>query len=272
MYCDFKPENVMVEEETVKLIDLGAVRRIDDTGGDIYGSKGYSAPEATTAPTPVSDLYTVGRALAVLVASFDFQGKHEHSLPPPSECAVFQQHEALYRFLLKATRPKEEERFQTAAEMAEQLVGVLRRHRRRDRRARPRRERDLRRRLGRRRRDHGGGPQRGRGHPRLKVDKEDQAAGLLVAAGAVTDPEKRIALFARGLKQTPSSVELRLRWVDRAGLARQVRRGREAAGRGAGGAPDGLAARHGTAGARGSRKADAGDAGGVRVDPERAAR
>ena len=126
VYCDFKPENVMVEEETVKLIDLGAVRRIDDTGGDIYGSKGYSAPEATTAPTPVSDLYTVGRALAVLVASFDFQGKHEHSLPPPSECAVFQQHEALYRFLLKATRPKEEERFQTAAEMAEQLVGVLR--------------------------------------------------------------------------------------------------------------------------------------------------
>src|SRR5580692_11162865 len=96
VYCDFKPDNVMVEEETVKLIDLGAVRRADDTGGDIYGSKGYSAPEATSNPTPVSDLYTVGRALAVLVASFDFQGKHEFKLPPPEECEVWKKHEALY--------------------------------------------------------------------------------------------------------------------------------------------------------------------------------
>src|SRR5262245_53000647 len=51
VYCDFKPENVMVEEETVKLIDLGAVRRADDTGGDVYGSKGYTAPEASDSPT-----------------------------------------------------------------------------------------------------------------------------------------------------------------------------------------------------------------------------
>ena len=31
VYCDFKPENAMVEEDTVKLIDLGAVRTVDDT-------------------------------------------------------------------------------------------------------------------------------------------------------------------------------------------------------------------------------------------------
>ena len=112
----------------MKLIDLGAVRRVDDTGGDIYGSKGYSAPEATSNPTPVSDLYTVGRALAVLVASFDFQGKYEHSLPAADECPAFKEHEALYRFLLKATRAKEDERFQTAAEMATSLRRFLRDH------------------------------------------------------------------------------------------------------------------------------------------------
>jgi len=209
VYCDFKPENVMVEEETVKLIDMGAVRRADDKGGDIYGSKGYSAPEATENPTPVSDLYSVGRALAVLVASFDFQGKYVHSLPPASECPVFKQHDALYRFLQKATRTKEDERFQTAGEMAEQLVGVLRSIVG---------ETDA---LG-----HvestlfdpdADGPvdsHRGDGIPRLKVDKEDAAASVVTAAGAVTDPEKRIAMFARALKATPASVELRLRWID----------------------------------------------------------
>jgi serine/threonine-protein kinase PknG len=216
VYCDFKPDNVMVEEETVKLIDLGAVRRVDDTGGDIYGSKGYSAPEATSNPTPVSDLYTVGRALAVLVASFDFQGKYEHSLPPQADVPLFQQHDALYRFLQKATRPKEEERFQTAAEMAEQLVGVLRGIVG---------ETDE---LGHVESaifdpdsDAGGaddGAVEGLWHagtiPRLKIDKEDKAASLIVAAGAVTDPEKRIALFARGLASNQDSVELRLRWVD----------------------------------------------------------
>ncbi len=211
VYCDFKPENVMVEEETVKLIDMGAVRRADDTGGDIYGSRGYTAPEAHSAPTPVSDLYSVARALAVLVASFDFQGKYQHSLPPPAECEVWEKHEALYRFLLKATREKADERFQTAGEMAEQLVGVLR---------------EIVGETG----DLGhiesalfdpdtdsgvdSGKHQSEGIPRLKVDKEDGAANVIAAAGAVNDHEKRALMFERALKTHPDSIELRLRMID----------------------------------------------------------
>ena len=209
VYCDFKPENVMVEEETVKLIDMGAVRRVDDTGGDIYGSKGYSAPEAATSPTPVSDLYSVGRALAVLVASFDFQGKYEQSLPPPAECPVFQQHDALYRFLLKATRIKEDERFQSAGEMAEQLVGVLRSivgetdelGHVESSLFDPDAEVDA-------------AGHEGDGIPRLKVDREDPAASIVVAASAVSDHDKRMAIFSRAQKSSPNSVELKLRTVD----------------------------------------------------------
>ena len=211
VYCDFKPENVMVEEETVKLIDMGAVRRVDDSGGDIYGSRGYTAPEAQSTPTPVSDLYSVARALAVLVASFDFQGKYQHSLPPPEECEVWKKHEALYRFLLKATREKADERFQTAGEMAEQLVGVLR---------------EIVGETG----DLGhiesalfdpdvdsavdSGRYHAEGIPHLKVDKEDGAANLIVAAGAVGDHEKRVLMFERALKTHPDSTELRLRMID----------------------------------------------------------
>jgi serine/threonine-protein kinase PknG len=52
------------------------------------------------------------------------------------------------------------------------------------------------------------------GIPRLKVDSEDKAASFILAAGAVTDPEKRIALYARGLAANDTSTELRLRWID----------------------------------------------------------
>ena len=53
------------------------------TGGDIYGTRGYSAPEAGEGPTVASDLYTIGRTLAVLLMEFRFQSVYEFDLPPP---------------------------------------------------------------------------------------------------------------------------------------------------------------------------------------------
>ncbi len=213
VYCDFKPENAMVEEDTVKLIDLGAVRSVDDTGGDVYGSKGYIAPEAHDAPTPLSDLYSVARALAVLVADFDFQGKYLEALPPAAGIPAFEQNEALYRLLLKATRPRPEDRFQSAPEMVEQLVGVLRSVEGAS--DVPRIESEL------FDPDSDSGVESGEhGHrthdgiPRLKVDRDDPAASIVLAAGAVNDAARRLALFERALQQHPASVELRLRRVD----------------------------------------------------------
>jgi serine/threonine-protein kinase PknG len=110
----------------VKLIDMGAVRLVADAGGDIYGTKGYSAPEAGAGPTVASDLFTVGRTLAVLLMDFRFQGANEFTLPAPAEQAVLARHESLYRFLLKATAENPDHRFQSADEMADQLAGVLR--------------------------------------------------------------------------------------------------------------------------------------------------
>ncbi len=212
VYCDFKPDNAMVEEDTVKLIDMGAVRSVDDQGGDVYGSKGYIAPEAHDAPTPLSDLFSVARALAVLVADFDFQGKYVETLPPASEVPAFAQNEMLYRFLLKATRPKPEERFQSAPEMIEQLVGVLRTVEGAS--DVPRIESEL--------FDPDSDPaiesrEGGRAHdgiPRLKVDRQDAAASVILAAGAMNDPARRLAMFERALAQFPASIELRLRCVD----------------------------------------------------------
>ncbi len=85
VYCDFKPDNFMLENDDVKLIDMGAVRRIGDPHGDIYGTVGYKAPEADSDPQAASDLYTIGRALAVLLMDFDNTGRYVSSLPPPNE-------------------------------------------------------------------------------------------------------------------------------------------------------------------------------------------
>jgi serine/threonine-protein kinase PknG len=127
VYCDFKPDNVMLEGDDIKLIDLGGARRIDDPDGDIYGTIGYAAPEAGEGPTVASDLFTIGRTLAVLVTNISgFSTEHQYTLPSAQSDPIFSQQESLYRFLLKATATAADDRFQTAEEMAEQLLGVLR--------------------------------------------------------------------------------------------------------------------------------------------------
>ena len=127
VYCDFKPDNMMMERDDVKLIDLGGVRRIDDTKGDIYGTIGYSAPEAGAGPTVASDLFTIGRTLAVLLTDIrGFTKDHRYTLPSPQEEPKFGAQESLYRALLKSTAQNADDRFESAEEMAEQLLGVLR--------------------------------------------------------------------------------------------------------------------------------------------------
>ncbi len=128
LYCDMKPDNVMLSGDSLKIIDLGGVRHIDDEEAAIYGTLEYQAPEvAETGPTIASDLYTVGRMLAVLLlASRGSQSTYSHRLPGPDEEPLFLQHESLYRFLFKATATDPIDRFDSADEMAEQLAGVLR--------------------------------------------------------------------------------------------------------------------------------------------------
>jgi serine/threonine-protein kinase PknG len=128
VYCDFKPDNVIQTEEQLKLIDMGGVRRIDDEEGAIYGTVGYQAPEiADDGPSPSSDLYTVGRALAVLTFEFaGYQSTYKNSLPDPAGIPLLASQESFTRTLRRATHADPDRRFGSAAEMAEQLTGVLR--------------------------------------------------------------------------------------------------------------------------------------------------
>ena len=128
LFCDFKPDNVIHAEEQLKLIDLGAVRRMDDTVSALWGTPGYQAPELERQGASIaSDIYTVGRTLAVL--SFDFGGfstRYASSLPDPGDVALLAQEESYHRLLLRATHLEPLRRFGSAGDLAEQALGVLR--------------------------------------------------------------------------------------------------------------------------------------------------
>jgi serine/threonine-protein kinase PknG len=128
VYCDFKPDNMMLEGDDIKLIDMGGVRRLDDPDGDIYGTVGYTAPEiAEDGPTVSSDLYTIARTLVVLLTNIpNFSKDNRYQLPKPHEEPLFARYESLYRWLLKSTAAQPGDRFGNAEEMADQLLGVLR--------------------------------------------------------------------------------------------------------------------------------------------------
>ncbi len=126
-YCDFKPDNVMQTEEQLKLIDLGAVIAMNDEHSAIYGTPGYQAPEvAETGPTVASEIYTVGRTLAVLLLKVPQEHGRLGPLPGPESEPVLARHPSLYRFLVRATHLDPMERFSGTDEMADQLTGVLR--------------------------------------------------------------------------------------------------------------------------------------------------
>ncbi|MEV0708449.1 serine/threonine-protein kinase [Nocardia aurea] len=126
-YCDFKPDNVMQTDEQLKLIDLGAVISMDDESSAIYGTVGYQAPEiAHTGPTVATEVYTVGRTLAVLTMRVPQRDGHFGELPGPDIEPLLATHDSLYRLLLRATDPDPEARFASMEELADQLTGVLR--------------------------------------------------------------------------------------------------------------------------------------------------
>jgi serine/threonine-protein kinase PknG len=128
LYCDFKPDNVIQAGDSLKLIDLGGVRRADDLDSPIYGTVGYQAPEVPdVGPSVAADVYTIGRTLVSL--AIDFRGNtttYVASLPAPEDVPLFERHDSLHRLLLKACAPDPADRFSSCDELRTQLLGVLR--------------------------------------------------------------------------------------------------------------------------------------------------
>lgn len=125
VYNDLKPENIVLTEEQLKLIDLGAVSRINSFGY-LYGTPGYQAPDIVrTGPTVATDIYTVGRTLAALTLNLRTRnGRYVDGLP--DDDPTLTTYDSYARLLRRATDPDPRRRFASAEEMSGQLMGVLR--------------------------------------------------------------------------------------------------------------------------------------------------
>ncbi|WP_459549702.1 serine/threonine-protein kinase [Nocardia sp. X0981] len=127
-YNDLKPDNIMVTDDEVKLIDLGAVAAMESYGS-IYGTPGYQAPEIIeTGPTVASDIYAAGRTLAALILDLhkDAHGNYRVEMPTPEEYPLLRRYPCLHRLLVRATHPDPSRRFPSTYAMYCQLAGVLR--------------------------------------------------------------------------------------------------------------------------------------------------
>ncbi|MEU4314117.1 tetratricopeptide repeat protein [Nocardia sp. NPDC024068] len=127
-YNDLKPDNIMVTDDEVKLIDLGAVAAMESYGS-IYGTPGYQAPEIIeTGPTVASDIYAAGRTLAALVLDLrkDAQGNYSPDAPTAADYPLLRRYPCLQRLLVRATHTDPTRRFPSGYAMYCQLAGVLR--------------------------------------------------------------------------------------------------------------------------------------------------
>jgi serine/threonine-protein kinase PknG len=124
-YNDLKPENIMITEDQLKLIDLGAVSRLNSFGY-LYGTPGYQAAEIVrTGPTVATDIYSVGRTLAALTLNLRTRkGRYVAGLP--EDDPVLTDYDSFGRLLRRAIDPDPRRRFGSAEEMTSQLLGVLR--------------------------------------------------------------------------------------------------------------------------------------------------
>lgn len=115
LYCDMKPDNVIITPDRVKIIDVGGVRRSDDRTSPIVGTRGFqvSAEEIRERGLTVrSDIHTVGKTLEML-----FNASSRSRIGPVAE--------SFRRLIQRAAHKDWERRFESAAEMLEQLKGVL---------------------------------------------------------------------------------------------------------------------------------------------------
>ena len=106
LHADLGPANLLRGPGGTTVMDLGSLRRRDDRTSDVWATTGFVAPEIApggAGPSERSDVFALGRTLAVLVADFDHTRTHALRLPDPATVPVLREHPELHALLARAT-------------------------------------------------------------------------------------------------------------------------------------------------------------------------
>lgn len=128
IHRDIKPHNIMIHEDTVKLIDFGGAKMRYTSLGQkptYLWTPGYGAPEQHAGECYFqSDIYGVGATLYFLLT-----GKDPCTVPPLSPCGENPRaNKDLDRIVRKATDIDPNKRFQTVTEMKNKIRGIYKPH------------------------------------------------------------------------------------------------------------------------------------------------
>ena len=109
LYCDFKPDNVIQagDSHQAHRPRRRAARRRRPVG-DLRHRRATRRPRSpTSGRASPSDIFTIGRTLAVLAMEFrGYQSTYVASLPPVDDTPLFQRYDSLYRVLGEGDRDR----------------------------------------------------------------------------------------------------------------------------------------------------------------------
>lgn len=108
LHADLNPSNLLRGPTGITVLDLGSVRRVEDRDSDVWATTGFVAPEIRPGgpgPSVASEVFALGRTLAVLVADFDHLRNHALRLPDPAGVPVLREDPDLLALLARATDP-----------------------------------------------------------------------------------------------------------------------------------------------------------------------
>lgn len=111
VHLDLKPENLLVEEDALRMIDFGSARFVKEENRRrcSFATRGYAAPEQyeECVPDVKADIYGIGRLLQFMLASCKGYDKR------------------LNRIVARCTRQKPAERYKNVRDLKKELEALL---------------------------------------------------------------------------------------------------------------------------------------------------
>lgn len=121
LYLDVKPDNFIVFQDKLRLVDFGASRYFNEQGGYYsFGTRGYAAPEQYGDARSLdqrSDIYSIGKLLYFMVTGEQLRNESEVK----KRAGFFLKSKKLYRIVATCISEEPSKRYQSVARLKDDL-------------------------------------------------------------------------------------------------------------------------------------------------------